>query len=202
MPEIVTPPLILIVAASLAYLAGSVPFGVIVTRSMGLENLREIGSGNIGATNVLRTGNKLAAFLTLVFDAGKGAAAVLTARVLLAEDAAQLAGICAFLGHLFPVWLGFRGGKGVATCLGVLLALSFPAGLVVCMTWLAVAAAFRVSSLAALAAVASSPLWMFLAGYSQGILLTIVLIALVYLKHVPNIRRLAEGREPRIGGKR
>jgi len=201
MPEIVTPPLILIVAASLAYLAGSVPFGVIVTRSMGLENLREIGSGNIGATNVLRTGNKLAAFLTLVFDAGKGAAAVLAARLLLAEDAAQLAGICAFLGHLFPVWLGFRGGKGVATCLGVLLALSFPAGLVVCMTWLAVAAAFRVSSLAALAAVASSPLWMFLAGYSQGILLTIVLIVLVYLKHVPNIRRLAKGQEPRIGGK-
>jgi len=201
MPEIITPPVVLILTAGLAYLVGSIPFGVVVTRAMGLENLREIGSGNIGATNVLRTGNRLAAFLTLVFDAGKGAAAVLAARVLLAEDAAQLAGTCAFLGHLFPVWLGFRGGKGVATCLGVLLALSFPAGLLVCMTWLAVAATFRISSLAALAAVASSPLWMFLVGHSQGILLTVVLIALVYLRHLPNIRRLAKGQEPRIGGK-
>jgi len=201
MPEIITPPVVLILTAGLAHLVGSVPFGMIVTRSVGLENLHEIGSGNIGATNVLRTGNKLAAFLTLVFDAGTGAAAVLTTRVLLAEDAAQLARTCAFLGHLYPVWLGFRGGKGVATCLGVLLALSFPAELLVCMTWMAVAATLRISSLAALAAVASSPLWIFLVGHSQGILLTVVFIALVYLRHLPNIRRLAKGQEPRIGGK-
>ena len=206
MPEIVTPPLLLILAALLSYLLGSVPFGLIVARLMGLGNLREIGSGNIGATNVLRTGNRAAALLTLLFDAGKGAAAVLAARGLLAgsegaEDAAQLAGLAAFLGHLFPVWLGFLGGKGVATCLGVLLALSFPVGLYACLTWLVVAVVLRISSLSALVAVASSPFWMLWAGYPQGILLSVLLILLIYARHLPNIRRLARGAEPRIGRK-
>ena len=128
------------------YLLGSVPFGMVMARVMGLGNLRDIGSGNIGATNVLRTGNKKAAFLTLVFDAGKGAVAVVLARFLLGETAAQLAGFAAFLGHLFPVWLRFKGGKGVATFLGLSLALSFPVGFAACMTWLVTALIVRISS--------------------------------------------------------
>lgn len=205
MPEIVTPPLLLILAAAFGYLAGAIPFGMVVARLMGLGNLREIGSGNIGATNVLRTGNRAAALLTLLFDAGKGAAAALaaqaalSAQTALAVDAAQIAGLAAFLGHLFPVWLRFRGGKGVATGLGLLLALSFPAGLCVCLSWLAVAATTRLSSLSALVAMASAPLWMLWWGYPQGVLLAILLAVLVYARHLPNIRRLAQGVEPRIG---
>lgn len=201
MPPITTDPTMLILAAVLAYLLGSVPFGMVTARLMGLGDLRQIGSGNIGATNVLRTGNKLAAFLTLICDAGKGAVAVLIARCVLAEDAAQLAGLAAFLGHLYPVWLKFHGGKGVATCLGILLALSFPVGLFTCLTWLVVAIVFRISSMSALVAVAASPFWMLWAGYSQGILLAIALIMLVYAKHLPNIRRIAAGSEPKIGKK-
>ncbi len=201
MPPLTSDPLMLMLTALTAYLLGSVPFGLVIARLMGLGNLRKIGSGNIGATNVLRTGNRPAAFLTLVLDAGKGAAAVLVARCLLAGDAALLAGLAAVLGHLFPVWLGFRGGKGVATCLGILLALSVPVGLCTCLTWLAVAATLRISSLAALVAVASAPVWMVWTGYAQGILTGLVLIVLIYAKHLPNIRRLAAGSEPRIGGK-
>jgi acyl phosphate:glycerol-3-phosphate acyltransferase len=187
-------------ALLLSYLLGSIPFGVVITRLMHLGDLRSIGSGNIGATNVLRTGNKGAAALTLALDAGKGAVAVLVARALLADPlATALAGLGAFLGHLFPVWLGFRGGKGVATFLGILLALAFPVGLTACATWLATAFAFRISSLAALVAAAAAPLWLWLLGPGEYVWLGAALAVLVFVRHHANIRRLAAGTEPRIG---
>ncbi|WP_106204707.1 glycerol-3-phosphate 1-O-acyltransferase PlsY [Aliiruegeria haliotis] len=189
----------LIVVAALAYLLGSVPFGIVMARVFGLGDLRAIGSGNIGATNVLRTGNKLAAFLTLVLDAAKGGAAVLIARAVLGEDAAQVAGFFAFLGHLFPVWLGFKGGKGVATFLGVLLALDWRVGLACCATWLVVALVGRISSLAALVAAASGALWALVLGRADLVVLAIALALLVYVRHATNIRRLMRGEEPRIG---
>ena len=186
-------------AAGLAYLLGSVPFGIVMARLFGLGDLRQIGSGNIGATNVLRTGNKLAAFLTLVLDAAKGGIAVLLARHFLGEDAAQIAAFTAFLGHCYPVFLGFRGGKGVATFLGTLLALAWPLGLAACATWAAVAAIWRISSLAALAAAALSPVWALMLGLSQIVVLAIGLAALIALRHQANIARLIAGTEPRIG---
>jgi glycerol-3-phosphate acyltransferase PlsY len=186
---------------ALAYLVGSIPFGVLIARALGLGDLRKIGSGNIGATNVLRTGNKRAAAATLLLDAAKGTVAVLAARHLAGETAAMVAGLAAFLGHLYPVWLGFRGGKGVATFLGVLLALAWPVGLLACATWAAVAAAFRYSSLAALAAAASAPVWLLLLGPRQAVWLALALAALVFLRHRANIGRLVEGTEPRIGAK-
>ncbi len=191
----------LLLVAVLAYLLGSVPFGIVITRALGLGDLRQIGSGNIGATNVLRTGNKGAALATLVLDAAKGAAAVLIARALVAEDAAQLAGLAAFLGHLFPVWLGFKGGKGVATFLGILLALAWPVGLATCATWLVVALVSRTSSLAALFAAATSSLWLFFLDEGRMLFLTIVLTLLVYLRHQENLRRIKAGTEPKIGRK-
>ena len=199
LPEIVTAPAILALTAVLAYLLGAVPFGVVISRALGLGDLRKIGSGNIGATNVLRTGNKAAAAATLVLDGGKGAAAVLIARWAVGPDAAQLAGLAAFLGHLSPVWLGFRGGKGVATFLGVLLALAFPAGLAACATWLAVAVLARISSLSALVAAAAAPVWLALLGRADALALALALAALVWLRHAANIRRLVAGEEPRIG---
>ena len=199
MPPIETSLAALILTAVLAYLLGSVPFGVVITRALGLGDLRQIGSGNIGATNVLRTGNRPAAAATLILDAGKGAAAVLIARAVLGEDAAQVAGLAAFLGHLFPVWLGFRGGKGVATFLGTLLALAFPVGLAACASWLAAAFLFRISSLSALIAAALSPLWALVLGWPSGAVLCGVLAVLVIGRHHENIRRLAAGTEPRIG---
>lgn len=201
MPEIVSAPGALLVAVALGYLLGSVPFGIVMARAFGLGDLRAIGSGNIGATNVLRTGNRLAAFLTLLLDAGKGGAAVLIARALAAEDAAQLAGAAAFVGHVFPVWLGFKGGKGVATFLGTLLALAWPAGLAACATWAAVAALSRISSLSSLAAAALTPLWLWLFGYGPAVVLGLFLAALIFERHRPNIRRLLAGEEPRIGRK-
>jgi acyl phosphate:glycerol-3-phosphate acyltransferase len=201
MPLIETSFAVLAVVAVLAYLLGSVPFGIVITRAMGLGDLRAIGSGNIGATNVLRTGNKGAAAATLLLDAAKGGVAVLIARWLVAEDAAQLAGLCAFLGHLWPVWLGFRGGKGVATFIGTLLALSWPVGLGVCAVWLGVAVVSRISSLAALCAAASSTLWMLGLGQGRMFVLGVVLTLLVYVRHAANIRRLRAGEEPRIGQK-
>lgn len=189
----------LALAALLGYLLGSIPFGVLLTRALGLGDLRAIGSGNIGATNVLRTGNKGAALATLLLDGGKGAAAVLIARAVAGEPAAMVAGFAAFLGHLFPVWLGFRGGKGVATFLGFLLALGWPAGLAACATWLAVAAAFRISSLAALAAAASAPLWLALWGPPGSAWVGLAVAVLVFVRHAANIRRLLDGTEPRIG---
>jgi glycerol-3-phosphate acyltransferase PlsY len=201
MPELTSPPLVLLIVAALSYLLGSVPFGIVITRAMGLGDIRQIGSGNIGATNVLRTGNKLAAALTLILDAGKGAIAVIAARLMVGEDAAQIAGGFAFLGHLWPVWLGFRGGKGVATFLGTLLALAWPIGLLACGTWAATAALTRISSLSALTAAALSPVFALLMGQPQFVLLTILLAGLIFVRHHANIRRLVTGTEPRIGKK-
>ena len=201
MPDVTTAPLLLLLVAVLAYLLGSVPFGLVITRALGLGDLRAIGSGNIGATNVLRTGNKGAALATLVLDAAKGGIAVLIARATLGEDAAQLAGFAAFMGHLFPVWSGFKGGKGVATFLGTLLALAWPVGLAACASWLVAAAISRISSLAALVAAASSTLWMLAFGQGQMMILGIVLTLLVYWRHAANIKRLKAGTEPKIGKK-
>lgn len=187
--------------ALIGYLLGSVPFGVLITRSLGLGNLREIGSGNIGATNVLRTGNKKAAVATLVLDGGKGALAVLLARAFVPEDAIQIAALAAFVGHCFPIWLGFRGGKGVATFLGILLALWWPLGLTACATWLVVAAVFRYSSLAALLAAGLAPVWAILMGYGVASLLCVALALLIYMRHSANIARLRAGTESRIGSK-
>lgn len=202
MPEIVTSPGMLLLTGVLGYLLGSIPFGVLVTRAMGLGDLRKIGSGNIGATNVLRTGNKGAALATLLLDGGKGAVAVLIARWLLAEDAAQVAGLAAFLGHLFPVWLGFKGGKGVATFLGLLLALNWMVGAAVCLTWLVTAVIGRVSSIAALVAAAASGLWIMLLADGSLLLLSLVLTILIYVRHAENLRRIKAGTEPRIGQKK
>jgi glycerol-3-phosphate acyltransferase PlsY len=181
------------------YLLGSIPFGVVIAWALGLGDLRKIGSGNIGATNVLRTGNKGAAAATLILDAGKGAAAVLVFGYFWGPDPAQLAGIGAFLGHLYPVWLKFKGGKGVATFLGIVLALHWPSGLAACAVWLAVALVFRISSLSALVAAAATPVVLYLL-HEKGLVLGVALLAaLVWVKHAPNILRLLRGEEPRIG---
>ncbi|MEP5761947.1 MAG: glycerol-3-phosphate 1-O-acyltransferase PlsY [Litoreibacter sp.] len=201
MPEISTALPILALVVCLGYLLGSVPFGIVISRAFGLGDLRAIGSGNIGATNVLRTGNKPAAFLTLVLDSGKGAIAVLLARYLVGEDAAQLAGFAAFLGHCFPVWLAFKGGKGVATFLGTVLALNLAAGAFACVVWLAFAIIFRMSSLAGLAAAALVPVGLLLLGMPSMIVLTIALGALVWLRHTTNIKRILNGTETKIGQK-
>ncbi len=187
--------------AGLGYLLGSVPFGVLLTRALGLADPRKIGSGNIGATNVLRTGNKAAAAGTLLLDGGKGAAAVLVARAVAGEDAAQIAGLAAFLGHCYPVWLGFRGGKGVATFLGLVLALAWPVGVACCLTWLATAALARVSSLSALVAAASAAPWAIVLGRGEMAALAVALALVVAWRHRTNIARLRAGTEPRIGRK-
>lgn len=191
----------LILTAVLAYLLGSIPFGIVMARAFGLGDLRNIGSGNIGATNVLRTGNKLAAFLTLLGDSGKGAAAVLIARVLVGEDGAGVAALCAMLGHLYPVFLKFKGGKGVATFLGTLLALSFPVGLAACATWLLVAIVTRYSSLSALVAALLAPIYTIVFYHLHGAILVAVLSALIFYKHRENITRLRAGEETKIGKK-
>lgn len=201
MPELITDWGILALTALLAYGLGSIPFGLVITRVLGLGDLRQIGSGNIGATNVLRTGNKGAALATLLLDAGKGGIAVLIARALLAEDAAQLAALAAFLGHIFPVWLGFKGGKGVATFIGTLLALAWPVGLAVCVTWAATAFITRISSLSALVAAASSTFWMLGFGHGRMMLLGAILTLLVFIRHAQNIARIKAGTEPKIGKK-
>jgi acyl phosphate:glycerol-3-phosphate acyltransferase len=202
MPELTTDTTVLALVALAAYLLGSIPFGILITRALGLGDLRAIGSGNIGATNVLRTGNRGAALATLLLDAAKGLIAVVVARWWTgAEDAAQVAGLAAFLGHIAPVWLGFRGGKGVATFLGILLALNVWTGLAVCLTWLAVAIVSRFSSLAALAAASSSTLWMLGLGQGRMIILGAILTLLVFWRHAANITRLKAGTETRIGVK-
>jgi glycerol-3-phosphate acyltransferase PlsY len=201
MPEIVTSPVLLILVGVLGYLLGSVPFGIVITRALGLGDLRVIGSGNIGATNVLRTGHKGAALATLLLDAGKGAIAVLIARFAVGEDAAQVAGGMAFLGHLFPVWLGFKGGKGVATFLGTLIALAWPVGLAACATWAVTAAITRISSLSALVAAALSGMWCFVFSRGDLLILTFALMVLVYIRHWPNLQRIKAGTEPKIGQK-
>ena len=201
MPVIESTLTILILWAVIGYILGSIPFGMVLSKLMNLGNLREIGSGNIGATNVLRTGNKLAALGTLVLDGGKGAVAVLIARALAGEDTAQLAGLMAFLGHCYPVWLGFKGGKGVATFLGLMLALAFPVGVLCCLAWLVTAGILRISSLSAIVAAASSTFWVAFFGPGAIILLSAVLTLLVFWRHRENIARLRAGTEPKIGQK-
>lgn len=201
LPELTSAPVALGLTALLSYLLGSIPFGVVITRALGLGDLRKIGSGNIGATNVLRTGNKGAAAATLILDAAKGGIAVLIARATVGDDAAQVAALGSFLGHLYPVWLGFKGGKGVATFLGILLALAWPIGLLACATWAVTAALTRISSASALAAAALSPGYLAFAGYSDMVILALLLAILVWVRHAANIRRLRDGTEPKIGKK-
>jgi glycerol-3-phosphate acyltransferase PlsY len=197
----------LALVAAGGYLLGSIPFGVLITRAAGAGDVRNIGSGNIGATNVLRTGRKDLAMATLLLDAGKGAVALLIARQLFDSDVAgAIAGGAAFLGHLFPVWLGFKGGKGVATFFGLMIAACWPLGLMAGATWLIVAFLLRYSSLAALVAAAAAPLYALLPIEAVGLpapqpvfVLAIVTAALIYVRHHENIGRLLKGAEPRIG---
>lgn len=190
----------LIAALVFGYLLGSIPFGLIITRLAGKGDVRNIGSGNIGATNVLRTGSKKLAALTLLGDALKGTVAVLLAG-LYGPDQAVAAGLGAFLGHLFPVWLGFRGGKGVATYLGVLVAIAWPGALIFAAVWLSVAFLTRYSSLSALVAAVAVPIGLYLLGYVQAAELFVLMSLIVFIKHRANIARLLSGTETRIGGK-
>ncbi len=184
------------------YLLGSIPFGLVLVRMAGLGDIRAIGSGNIGATNVLRTGHKGLALATLLLDGGKGAIAVLIARFALSDDIVPLAGFAAVLGHNFPVWLGFKGGKGVATTFGTLMAASWPVGVACCVTWLIVAGLFRISSLSALTALALAPVFAtFFADWSFAAM-ALGMAVLGFIRHMPNIRRLLKGEEPRIGAKK
>jgi glycerol-3-phosphate acyltransferase PlsY len=184
------------------YLLGSLPFGLLLTKMAGLGDIRQLGSGNIGTTNVLRTGRKDLAAATLLLDGGKGAAAVLIAGIW-GPDVALLAGLGAVLGHLFPIWLKFKGGKAVATTLGTLLALNFAVGVGACLTWLAVALILRYSSLAGLLAVASAPVFAwFFAHDLQLVEMAAILAALVWFSHRENIARLLRGEEPKIGKKK
>lgn len=192
-----------LIAVVLAYLLGSAPFGLILCFMAGYGDIRKIGSGNIGATNVLRTGNKLLALLTLLLDSGKGAIAVTLAYFLVGFEAAMMAGLFAILGHMYPVWLKFKGGKGVATVLGTLLAISPMIGIAVCLTWLASAVLFRVSSLSALIALASSPFWvLWISGNIMLMKLCLILALLVFSRHRDNIARLWSGEEAIIGQKK
>lgn len=201
MPAMETGLMALFVWGVIGYLFGSIPFGIVITRVFGLGDLRKIGSGNIGTTNVLRTGSKPAAAGTLLLDGGKGAIAVLVARWLAAEDAAQFAGLLAFLGHCFPIWLKFKGGKGVATFLGLMLALAWPVGIACCLTWLVTALISRVSSLSALFSAASTTFWILILGYGQVFFLGVLVTLLVFWRHHENISRLRAGTEPKIGKK-
>ena len=190
-----------LLALVVGYLLGSVPFGLVLTKLAGHGDLRDIGSGNIGATNVLRTGNKPLAALTLILDLLKGTAAVLVGARF-GQDAAILGGLGAFLGHLFPVWLGFRGGKGVATYIGVLLGLYWPAAIVFCAIWLLVALITRYSSLSALVASAAVPCLLILVGETRITVLFLIFTLLLYWRHADNIGRLLRGQEGRIGAKK
>lgn len=197
-------------AALIGYLVGSIPFGLILTKMAGLGDVRKIGSGNIGATNVLRTGNKGLALATLLLDGGKGAVVVILANIYFTQDYAVLAGSGAFLGHLFPIWLKFKGGKGVATFIGVMLAISWPAGLGVALTWLLTALIFRMSSLAALVGAALAPVYIYLLktnlpiggtfyGDTQRVEFAFFMAVLIFIRHRENIARLLKGEEPKIG---
>ena len=189
------------VALILGYLLGSIPFGLLLTRSAGTEDLRSIGSGSIGATNVLRTGRKGLAALTLLFDALKGTVAVVIAGYLGGPNAAMLAGLAAFLGHLFPVWLKFKGGKGVAVYIGVLIGLFWPAAVVFCLLWLATAATTRYSSLSALVASLVTPVFLWWFDHPALAALFAVMTLLLFYAHRDNIKRLQAGTEGRIGQK-
>lgn len=202
MPELLTPFWLLGLVGLAAYMLGSVPFGVVVARVMGLGDLRAIGSGNIGATNVMRTGNKLAGALTLALDAGKGAVAALIAWVAIGEDAAQAAALAAILGHLYPVYLGFKGGKGVATFIGTAFALAWPVALAICAIWAVVFKLSRYSSLSALIASALSPALALAFGHGSMAALFAALTLMIFYKHSGNIRRLLAGTEPKFERKR
>jgi glycerol-3-phosphate acyltransferase PlsY len=180
------------------YLIGSIPFGLLLTKAAGLGDIRKVGSGNIGATNVLRTGRKGLAAATLILDGLKGAVAVLLARQFLG-DQDLVVGTAAVLGHLFPIWLGFRGGKGVATGLGVLLASAWPVGLACCAVWLVAAKFLKMSSAAALTAFAAAPLFALVLSSADHALMALLIAVLVFWRHEENIRRLLAGTEPRIG---
>jgi glycerol-3-phosphate acyltransferase PlsY len=190
-----------ILALIIGYLLGSIPFGLLLTRFAGTADLRSIGSGSIGATNVLRTGNKGLAAATLIGDMLKGTVAVLIAGYFGGPDAAMLAALAAFLGHLFPVWLNFKGGKGVATYIGVLLGLFWPAAVVFCVLWLATAATSRYSSLSALVASFITPIFLWWFGHPALASLFAVLTLLLFYAHRENIKRLQAGTEGRIGEK-
>jgi glycerol-3-phosphate acyltransferase PlsY len=200
-------PLLLVVLV-LGYLLGSIPFGLLLTKAAGLGDIRDIGSGNIGATNALRTGNRWVAIGTLIGDAGKGAVAVLISGLLAARTGADqtwmlsLAALGAFLGHLYPVWLGFKGGKGISTFIGILLALYWPVGLLFCATWAIVALVSRYSSLSALVAALLTPVYLAWLDRWELVGLSVLLVALVYIAHRGNIGRLLSGTEPRIGQKK
>lgn len=196
--------LVILVAAVFGYALGSIPFGLVLCRLAGLGDIRSIGSGNIGATNVLRTGRKGLALATFLGDALKGTVAILVSRYFAGEGAAMAAAVGAFLGHVFPVWLGFKGGKGVATYIGCLLGLFWPAAFAFGAVWLAIAFTFRISSLSALVASVVVPLGLFLGGWASGTM-TLVLAALavlVWYRHKENIARLLAGTEPKIGKKK
>ena len=190
----------ILLALAFGYLLGSIPFGLVLTRLTGGPDLRTTGSGNIGATNVLRTGNKGLAALTLLADALKGTVAVLVAGWF-GPDLALYAGLAAFLGHIFPVWLNFKGGKGVATYLGVLAGIHWPAALAFAVVWLGVAFLTRFSSLAALVAALVVPVFLYFLGHGSAAALFVIMTAIVYYKHWPNISRLMAGTEARIGAK-
>ncbi len=191
-------PEVIAAIAIVGYLIGSIPFGLVFSHVFGLGDVRKIGSGNIGATNVLRTGSKLAAALTLIFDAGKGALAILITRHWFAEPMVVMAAACVVLGHVFPIWLKFKGGKGVATSAGLLLALAWPVGTIVILTWIATVFITRLSSLAALLAALVAPVAAIIFAQPLHVLLAIFLTLTVFLTHCANIRRLMEGTEPRV----
>jgi glycerol-3-phosphate acyltransferase PlsY len=201
MPIIENSAVVLTLWATIGYLLGSIPFGIVVARMLNLGNLRDIGSGNIGATNVLRTGNKKAAALTLIFDAAKGAVALLLARNFAGEDAAQLAAVMAILGHCFPIWLKFKGGKGVATFIGIMLAYSFPVGAACCVAWLIGAFGWRISSMGALVSASASTFLLVLMGGGSALFMGIFLTLMVFFRHRENITRIRLGTEPKIGAK-
>ena len=194
-------PMITALLALLGYLLGSIPFGLILTRLAGLGDIRRIGSGNIGATNVLRTGNKGLAAATVLLDGAKGAVAVLLAAWFGGHDAVLWAGTGAVVGHAFPIWLGFKGGKAVATSYGVLIAAAWPVGLAAGAIWLVMAALVRLSSLAALASFAAAPVLAAILADATIVKLALVIAVLVFARHHANIRRLIAGTEPRIGQK-
>lgn len=201
MPIFESSALVLILWAVIGYGLGSIPFGLLLSRAMGLGDVRTIGSGNIGATNVLRTGSKGTAAATLLLDGAKGAVAVLLARWLAQGDAVQVAALAAMLGHCYPVWLRFKGGKGVATFLGLMLALAWPVGVGCCLAWLVGAAVTRMSSAGALVAAAASTFLMVILGAGQFLVLGAVLTLLVFWRHRANIARIRAGTEPKIGQK-
>jgi glycerol-3-phosphate acyltransferase PlsY len=183
------------------YLFGSIPFGLLIAKIFGQGDIRNIGSGNIGATNVLRTGRKDLAFITLLFDAGKAAMAFFIIQHFIGYPFGIYAGAMALIGHCFPIWLGFKGGKGVATYLGYLLAAAWPVGLIACAAWLAAALLFRMSSFAALIAALTAPIAAYFMGHIKLALVAALLTLVIYIRHRANIGRILKGEEPKIGKK-